>query len=144
MSELYAAVLMIGVTLALGSVVAGAAVGLFGYATRGASLGASAAQESSEVQLSLVYSTTAPSASCPSYGGGQEGTALDIGLFDYGSAGFSPDGFVVNSSVIGGDFGSVAPGSLAQFVLPLGSCAHPSGQTLVAFDAAGDEVQIET
>jgi hypothetical protein len=135
---------MIGVTLSLGSVVVAAATAQFGLASGSASAGAAFAQDSAEVQLSLVYSSVQGSGPCPAYGGEQEGTTLTLALFDYGSSGFTPAGFVVNSSVYVGNFGSMDPGAMAAFTVTLDTCAHPSGQTIVAFDASGDEVQIET
>ena len=143
-SELFAAVLMIGVTLSLGGLVAAGAAGQLSLGAESASLGASALQTSAGTQLSLVYAAVPPSSSCPVHGGVQEGTSLVVALYDYGSAPFGPTGFAVNSTVHTGSFGTVAVGGLARFVIPLGACAHQPGQTVVAFDAAGDEVQFET
>ena len=143
-SELYAAVLMIGVTISLGSLVLAAASSQFGLAADSASLGSSLQQTSAEVQLGVVYVAVPPSGSCPLYQGFQEGTTLTVGLFDYGSAGFSPAGFVVNSTAVPGSYGTVVPGALGQFAVTLGSCAHHSGQVILAYDSAGDEVQFGT
>lgn len=143
-SELFAAVLMIGVTLSLGGLVAAGAVSQFSLGTQSASLGAAAVQRSAGAQLSLAFAAVPQSASCPSYRGAEEGTTLLVGLFDYGSVPFDPAGFAVNSTVYTGTFGLVAAGGLAQLAIPLGTCAHRSGQTVVAFDAVGDEVQLET
>ncbi|MDE1853619.1 MAG: hypothetical protein KGI38_07720 [Thaumarchaeota archaeon] len=143
-SELYAAVLMIGVTISVGSLVVAAASSQFGLAADSASLGSSIQQTSAEVQLGLVYVAVPPSGSCPSYQGFQEGTTLTVALFDFGSAGFSPAGFVVNSTVVLGSYGTVGPGALGQFVVALGSCAHHSGLVILAYDSAGDEVQFGT
>lgn len=143
-SELYAAALMIGVTITLGSLVAAAAGTQFGLASDSLSLGSSVQQTSAEVQLGLVFVAVPPSGSCPLYQGFQEGTTLTVGLFDYGRAGFSPAGFVVNSTVVTGSYGTVGPGALGQFAVALGSCAHHSGQVVLAYDSAGDEVQFGT
>ena len=135
---------MIGVTLSLGSLVVAAATTQFGLASDSASAGAALSERSAGVQVALVYSAVVPSAACGGYRGGQEGENLTLALYDFGSDGFVPAGFVVNSTLVAGTFGSLGPGSMAVFQVPLGACAHPSGQTVVAFDAAGDEVQFET
>ena len=134
--------LMVGVTLSLGSVVVAAALGTFGQAENSASLGASLQGAASGTRISLVYAAVAPSGPCPPYRGEGEGTSLALYLFDYGEAGFSPSEFVVNSTVYAGGFSAVEPGTLGLYVIPLGSCAHPSGLTILAADAAGDEVQL--
>jgi hypothetical protein len=142
-SELYAAMLLVGVTLSLGSLVVSAATNQFSIASGTASLGERIGQEAASVQLAFVYSTTALGL-CNSYGGSPEGTTLTVALFDYGSGSFTPTGFVVNSTVISGSYATASPGELVQYAISLGACAHSSGQTLVAFDASGDEVQFET
>jgi hypothetical protein len=143
-SELYAAVLMVGVTLSLGSLVVAAATSQFGLATDSASLGASLREGAAGTQLGMVYAAVQPSGSCPAYEGGQEGSTLTIAVFDYGSAGFTPAGFVVNSTVYAGSFGEAAPGALAQYTVALASCAHQSGLTVLAYDSSGEEVQFGT
>ncbi|MDG6909286.1 MAG: hypothetical protein JRN08_02860 [Nitrososphaerota archaeon] len=143
MSELYASMLMLGVTLSLGSVIVGAAVGSFGQAEGGAALGASVQESASGTQLSLAYAAVAPLASCPGYQGTKEGTALTVSLFDYGTLPFTPAQFMVNSTVYGGSYPPLAPGAMGQFVVDLGSCSHTGGLTVVATDVAGDEVQVE-
>ena len=135
---------MIGVTLSLGSMVVAGATSQFGLASDSASAGAALSEGSAGTQVALVYSTVSPSSSCPSYRGTQEGPNLTLALYDYGAAPFTPAGFVVNSTPIAGGFPPLDPGSLVVFHIPLGVCAHPSGQTVVAFDAAGEEVQVET
>jgi hypothetical protein len=135
---------MIGVTLSLGSMVVAAATSQFGLASDSASAGAALSEDSVGVQVSLAYSTVSPSSACPSYRGTQEGPTLELALYDYGAVGFAPAGFVVNSTIIDGDFAPITPGSLVVFNVPLGACAHPSGQTVVVFDSAGEEVQVET
>ena len=144
MSALYAAVPMVGVTLSLGSMVVAAAPSQLGLGSDSASLGASLRQGAAETQLGLVYASVQPSSSCPTYGGYQEGTALTIALFDYGTKGFTPEGFVVNSTVYAGTFAQVGPGELGEYNLSLSGCAHPSGATVMAYDASGDEVQFAT
>lgn len=143
-SELYAAMLMIGVTLSLGSVVVAAAVGQFGLASDSASLGSSLSQDLAGTQLSLVYSAVEPSASCPAFGGAQEGTLLSVALYDYGSEAFSPSGFVVNSTVHQGPYASAPPGALTVYTIQLSACAHQSGEAILAYDARGAVVQFET
>ncbi|MDG7012621.1 MAG: hypothetical protein JRN11_05225 [Nitrososphaerota archaeon] len=135
---------MIGVTLSLGSMVVAAATSQFSLASDSASAGAALSEDSAGVQVSLAYSTVSPSSACPSYQGAQEGPNLTLALYDYGAAAFTPAGFVVNSTMVDGDFPPLGPGSLVVFQVPLGVCAHPSGQTVIAFDAAGEEVQVET
>ncbi|MDG6920072.1 MAG: hypothetical protein JRN59_00910 [Nitrososphaerota archaeon] len=144
MSELYASLLMIGVTLSLGSLVVAAATSQFGLASDSASAEAALSERTAGVQVALVYSAVMPSTACPDYQGAQEGENLTLALYDYGADGFTPTGFVVNSTVVTGGFGALGPGSLAVFDVPLGACAHPSGASVAAFDAAGDEVQFET
>lgn len=141
-SELYASMLMLGVTLSLGGIVVAAAVGSFGQAEGSASMGAALQDSASGVQLSLVYAAVTPSGSCPGYRGGAEGTVLTVSLFDYGAVGFAPVEFIVNSTIYPGGYPEVPPGAMGQFVVSLGSCAHASGLTIVAADAAGDEVQV--
>lgn len=140
-SELYASMLMVGVTLSLGSVVVAAALGTFGRAESSASLGASLQGTESGTQISLVYVSVKPSSSCPAYRGVPEGTLLTVYLFDYGGTPFSPSEFAVNSTVYAGNFSAMAPGGMGQYAVTLGSCAHPWGLTIVAADAVGDGVQ---
>lgn len=140
MSELYATMLMVGVTLSLGSVVTAAAVGAFGQTEGAASMGASLQESAFGVRLSLVYATVAPSGGCQAY----EGTNITLALYDYGAAGFTPVELAVNSTVYGGGFQAVQPGALVLYSVALGSCAHASGQTIVVVDGEGDEVQLES
>ncbi len=144
MSELYAAVLVIGVTLSFGSIVVAAAGTQFGAEGNASSLGSSLAQTSAGIQVGLVYAAVSPSLSCPQYRSFNEGTSLTLALYDFGSAPLSPAGLVVNSTVYVGGFPTVPAGGMAQVTLTLTSCAHSSGQTVVMFDSAGDEAQIET
>ena len=135
---------MIGDTLSLGSLVVAAATGQFGLVSDTASLSASLRENSAGVQIGLVYAAVPPGATCPSYRGYQEGTELVIALYDYGSAGFAPSGFVVNSTVYGGVFAPSGPGALATYTIALSACAHQSGLTVFAYDALGEVVQFET
>lgn len=144
MSELYATMLMVGVTLSLGSVVVAAAMQSFGQAQDSASLGTSLQASASGVQIGLVYVAVAPSGSCPAYQKYNEGTSMTLALFDYGATGFTPVELVVNSTIYQGSYPVMAPGTLARYGVTLGSCAHSSGLTMVAVDAQGDEVQLES
>ena len=40
--------------------------------------------------------------------------------------------------------GTLNAGALMAYTLTLGSCAHLSGQTILAVDSLGDEVQVGT
>jgi hypothetical protein len=135
---------MIGVTLTLGSVVVAAAMGSISEANGSAYAGSSVVQAASGVQLGLVYATVASSSLCPAYQGAGEGTSLTVSVFDYGTAGFTPAEFVVNSTFYGAGYQGVGPGSMAQYSVALSSCAHPSGLTIFAVDARGDEAQFGT
>jgi len=143
-SELYASVLMVGVTISLGGVLVAAAMGSIGQAQSASALGASLLQSASGKELGIIYAAVASSGSCPTYRGVNEGTVMTVALFDYGSDGFTPAEFVVNSTMYAGSYHSLAPGAMGQFVLTLGSCAHSSGQTITAVDAQGDEAQFES
>ncbi|MDG7007026.1 MAG: hypothetical protein JRN06_02140 [Nitrososphaerota archaeon] len=144
MSELYASVLMIGVTISLGSVLVAAALGSIGQAQGAASLGASVQQSASGRELSLAFAAVAASGSCPAYRGGAEGTTLTLALFDYGASGFAPVEFVVNSTVYPGTYPALSPGTMGRYTVSLGSCAHSTGQTVTVVGSAGDEVQVES
>jgi hypothetical protein len=143
-SELYAALLLMGVTLSVGSVVVAAATTQFGLAGGSASLGASLRAGAAETQLSLIYAAVQPSGSCPSYRGVQEGTSLTVALYDFGAAGFTPSGFVVNSTGYGGAFAETGPGEMGQYTVALGVCAHQPGLKILVYDAAGDVAEFGT
>ena len=143
-SELYASMLMVGVTLSLGSVVLAAALGAFNQSAGAESMGTSLQESASGVQVSLVYAAVAPSGSCPAYGGAREGTSLSLALFDYGTVGFAPTELTVNSTVYQGSFPAVSPGAMRLYTITLGTCAHHSGQSIGAVDAEGDEVQFDS
>ena len=134
--------LMIGVTLSLGSFVAFAAVGQFGLAADSASLGASLAQSSAETQLGLVYVAIASSNSCPVVGGVHEGTSLTLAVYNYGSTAFTPAELLVNSSAFAGAYPTTPPGSLGLYGVTLAGCAHTSGQSVVAEDSSGDVLEV--
>jgi hypothetical protein len=143
-SELYASMLMIGVTLSVGSMVAAAAVGQFSQATNAAAMGASIHESAIGMQLNLVYAAAAPTGSCPSYQGYKEGTSLTVSLFNYGDADFAPAVFFVNSTAYAGTYAPLAAGTMGTYVISLVACAHYSGLTVLALDSAGDGVQVES
>jgi hypothetical protein len=134
--------LMVGVTLTLGGVVVGAAVGSVGQANGSAYLGSSMMELRSEIQVGIVYAAVASSGSCPVFQGVNEGTSLTFSLFDYGTVPFTPADFVVNSTIYAGGYATLAPGTAGQYTLSLGACTHPSGLTILAIDAQGDEFQL--
>jgi hypothetical protein len=141
-SELYASVLMVGVTISLGSVLVAAALGSIGQAEGAASLGASLQQSASGRELSLTYDMVEPSGSCPRYMGATEGTTMTLALFDYGADAFAPVEIIVNSTIHQGNFSALSPGTMGQYTVALGSCAHAAGQTITLVDALGDEAQV--
>ncbi len=143
-SELFASVLMIGVTLSVGGLVVVSATEQFGLAESSASLGASLQQKSAGVQLGLSYIAIPSSGSCPVYGGNGEGTSLTIALYNYGSTAFTPAEFVLNSTVYQGSYQTLEPGSLSTYSFALGGCGHGSGMTVVVADSSGDVVQFES
>lgn len=142
MSELYATVLMVGVTISLGSVLVAAALGSIGQAQGASSLGASLQRSASGKELSLTYIAVASSGSCPDYMGAAEGTQMTLALFDYGSNGFTPVEFIVNSTIHPGAYPGLSPGTMGQYTVNLGGCAHSSGQTVTVVDSEGDAVQV--
>lgn len=141
-SELYASMLMIGVTLSLGSFVTFAALGQFGLATGSASLGATLQQSSAETQLGLVYVAVASSSACPSLGGVEEGTTLTLALYNYGTTSFTPSAILVNATSFPGSYSAVPSGSLGLFAVTLANCAHSAGQSVVVTDTSGDVLQV--
>jgi len=143
-SELYASLLMIGVTLSFGSLVTSAAVSQLSSAVGSSSLGASVMGASAGKEIALVYATVGSTAGCQPYRGASEGTSLTVVLYDYGTTPFTPAELVDNSTIYTGSYPTLAAGSLSSYTLALGSCAHSSGQSLLAVDPFGDEVQIGT
>ncbi len=135
---------MIGATISLGSVLVAGALGTFGQVQGASSLGASLQQSSSGRALSLTYVAMSSTGSCTTYRGASEGTAMTVALFDYGAVSFVPVEIVVNSTVYPGTYPAVVPGTMGQFTVVLGGCAHSAGQTITAVDAEGDEVQFES
>jgi hypothetical protein len=147
-SELYAAIMMVGVTLAFGSFVASAAINQFNLSTYSGSLAAQVQEASAGKQISFVYFVIAPgSGSCTgTYRGVTEGENATLALFNYGSVGMNPTEIFVNGTLLysGAGFGDIAPANMTTFSLTLDSCAHASGQTILLVDAYGDEVQFAT
>ena len=145
-SELYASMLMVAVTLAFGGAASALAMGQFGLAASSASLSGSLAQRSSGTQVSLIYAY-AGQGSCPAYKGAPEGTTLSLILSDYGSSRFAPVAAFVNGTIYASNYPVVSPGGTATVAIPLlpsGTCAHSSGQTVLLVDSDGDEVQFAT
>lgn len=136
--------LMIGVTLSLGSLVSVAALGQFTQAAGGSSLGASMDVHAAGTLVSLLYVAVPPSDSCPSYGGAREGTSITVSVYDYGTQGFAPSLLAVNSSAFPGAYPELLPGAMGTFTVPLGTCAHASGETVALADPSGEVFQFET
>lgn len=144
---MYSALLMMSLTLTFGTTLTGLALGQFGAVSNSGSVGASIDQQSSGTQIAYLFDTVSSQAGCPLYGGAPEGTVLSLTIFDYGSAKFTPTQLVVNSTLYFGSFPASLPGAMSTLSLtltPSGSCAHPSGQTVLLVDTNGDEVQFAT
>jgi hypothetical protein len=101
-------------------------------------------QASAGRQLGLSYAAVVSSATCPLYGANREGTALSVVLYDFGTEGFTPAEFVVNSTSYSGTFSAIGPGSLQAYTLTLAGCAHGSGLVIAVIDSLGDEGQFES
>lgn len=153
-SELYASVLMIGVTLSFGSIVASAAVSQFQASTQGDSQSVLAQEASVGKQVALVYGTVVQgSGGCTATyvgaGGGTylEGKSYVLALYDYGSASFAPAEVFDNGTLLPpGGYAVIAadgPGPVSDS-LALAACARPSGQTFLLVDASGDELTVAT
>jgi hypothetical protein len=143
---MYASVLLIGVTLSFGSVVAVAALNQFGQATNSDSLGSSLESAGAGRQLSLVYGTVPNpgSGGCTAISGGvEEGTGFSLALYNYGSASFFPAQVFDNGTQLNGPFSPIPPGSITSLSLTL-PCSHPSGQVFLLVSGDGDEVQVGT
>ena len=121
-----------------------AALGSVGQADGSASIGSSVRESAAGVQLSLPYVAVTSVGSCPAYRGANEGTALSVSIFDYGTVGFTPSEIVVNSTAYAGGFQTAGPGALETYSISLAACAHASGLTILALDAMGDEFQFES
>ena len=143
-SELYAAVMMVGVTLAIGGLVASSALGQFVLANDSASISAMTQESSARIQIGLVYLVAASSTSCPVYGGHQEGTTVEIAIYNYGEAPFNPAEIIINGTVYAGNYAPLGPGSLGTYALTVTTCSHSAGQTVTVADSVGDEVQFES
>lgn len=141
MSELYASMLMIGVTLAVGAAVVFAATNQFSLATGAEAVGSSLQLSSSGAQVALVFASVSPSGSCPLYLGENEGTTLVLALYNYGTTRFAPAEVVVNSTVYAGGYSVVFPGEMVTYALALGSCSHASGLAILMADPGGDVAQ---
>ncbi len=146
-SELYASVLMIGVTLSFGSVVVASAVSQLNVNSNTASAAASLQASSSGIQVSLIYGTVGlpGSGGCSTvYRGFAEGTGYTLVLFNYGSVAFTPIQVFDNGTLLsGGPYSTLPPGTMFSYSLTL-SCAHPAGQVFSIVDANGVEVQVAT
>jgi hypothetical protein len=147
-SELYAAIMMVGVTLAFGSFVASAAINQFNLSTYSGSLAAQVQEASAGKQISFVYFVVAPgSGSCTgTYLGVTEGENATLALYNFGSVGMNPTEIFVNGTLLysGTGYGDIAPASMTTYSLNLGTCAHASGQTILLVDAYGDEIEFGT
>ena len=138
--------LMVAVTLAFGGAASALAMGQFGLVASSASLSGSLAQRSSGTQVSLIYAYVGQG-SCPAYKGTPEGTTLSMILFAYGSSRFAPVVAFVNGTIYASSYPIVSQGGSATIaiqLLPSGTCAHSSGQTILLVDSDGDEVQFAT
>lgn len=145
-SELYASLLMVGVTLSLGGAVTAAAMSQYGMQTSSASVSGSVEQASVGKLVSLVYAQVSPgSGGCTrTYYGATEGDTLTLDLFDYGPSAFTPSVIVINSTLFASDYPALLPGGMTAYALTLPECAHASGQTILLEDSRGDEVEIGT
>ena len=135
---------MVGVTLAVGGLVASSALGQLAMANDASSLSAMAQEASVRTQLGVVYILAESSWSCPLYGGQHEGTTLEIAIYNYGGTAFKPAQMIINGTLFAGDYTPLAPGSLRTYALVGTTCSHSSGQTLIVENSAGDEVQFES
>ena len=145
-SELYASVLMIGATLALGSYITASAVGQFGLTASSATASTAAEGRSEGTMLSFVFSSVGTPGGCPPYGGSPEGSSMSIAVFNYGTSGFTPNYIAVNGTAYFGAYSPAPPATLTTFTvsLPAGSCAHPSGQEIQMTSASGEVLAFES
>jgi len=157
-SELYSSILMVGVTLAFGSVVTSAAIGQFNGATGGGALEARAQEATAGKQVSLVYGTVvAGSGGCtavyrgPDGGAYAEGKTYVLVLYDFGGVPFTPYEVFDNGTLLAvGGYATIAAQANGQGSTPvantlaLPACAHPAGQSFTLVDAVGDEVAVGT
>ena len=146
-SELYASMLMLGVTLSFGGLVAGLALSQFGTASAAASVGAGQQADMIGTQVSYLVSAVSVPGVCPTYQGAAEGTALTVYIFDYGTQPFAPSLGAVNGTLYTLNQGPIAAGlsgGVTFSLLPSGTCAHQGGQTIILTDSQGDETQFVT
>ena len=134
--------MMIGVTLSLGGYVTFAAINQFSLAQTAASLAALVQEQSAGKLISLVYSTVAPSGTCPVYAGYNEGT-LTLELYNYGSVAFTPSEAFDNGTLASGS-GNIAANSVGAFTFTSPPCVHAPGQTILLVDSYGNEIQTGT
>jgi flagellin-like protein len=145
-SELYASLLMMGITIAMGGVVTGMAMTQYGLAAGAAGTASSVKEQASGAQLSFVTASVSGTGACPARGGPQ-GTTLAVTVFDYGTTAFAASEIVVNGTAYFGLLPVVQPGGLATYqvaLAPSGTCARASGQTVMVADPLGEETQFET
>ena len=130
--------------MAFGGSVTGLAMAQLGQSSSSVAMSTSNQSDSVQRQLSLINALTSQTGTCPTYRGASEGTSLGFAVFDYGSSSFSPTTLAVNGTLYAGSYATLSPGSLTVYfvaLLPHGSCAHATGQTLMMLDASGDEFQ---
>jgi hypothetical protein len=146
-SELYATLLLMGVTLSFGGLVATSALQQISLQSGASSAAASSQAAAAGKDLALAFGTVpAPgSGGCrQSYAGFLEGTGYTLALFNYGSRAFAPAEVFDNGTLLaGGPYGAALPGRLTTYSLTLG-CSHPSGQEFLLVDASGAVEQIGT
>ncbi len=153
-SELYASLMMVGVTLSFGSVVTVAAVNSFNLTSSSASAAIAVQEASAGQQISLLYGTVNGLVvnGCPTYRGADgltyhSQTTYTLALYDYGSIPFTPNEIFDNSTMIatwsGSPTNTLAAGGATVFTIAT-PCARPSGQTFLLVDTYGDEVQVGT
>jgi len=141
-SELYASLLMIGVTLSVGSVVIFSVMNQFGLVANADAAEAYLQNSAPGTRVALVYLAVASSKACPTYQGSYEGTSLAVSLYNFGTSDFHPAELVVNATVFAGNFETLTPGSMSVYTIDVGSCTHSSGQSVIALDALGDEILV--
>jgi len=145
-SELYASLLMLGVTLSFGTVVAGLALSQFGVSSSSAAAGASQQAHRYGTQVSFLYATVSQPGSCPVYRGAPEGSTVAFEVYDYGSQPYTPAEASVNRTLYFTTLGTVSGGAMGSFTLPLhpGTCTHQTGLAVMLEDSNGDEVEFVT
>jgi hypothetical protein len=146
-SELYAAILLIGVTLSFGGVVAVSAMNQFNAGTSASSQGLMAQAASAGKEIALVYGVVPSpgSGGCTTtYGGLLEGTGYTLAIYDFGTTSFTPAEIFDNGTLLSGTpYPTATPGSLTTYSLTLG-CAHAPGQVFLLVDSSGTVIQLGT